>query len=210
MNPASVKHLLIDLGGVLYEINVARTLAAYNHLREPGTPIVDYGHSASQLELFSQLDAGKISIDDFAQGLKDAYRLDADLEQIKEIWKSLLIGVLPGRKKALKALTQQYDLVLLSNTSEYHYDHYKSECKDLFDQMDHLFLSFKMGVRKPNPEIYQQALDKMGWKAEETMFWDDSRENIEAAAALGIQTWWMKDHDEFHHAVAALLEQAPA
>jgi putative hydrolase of the HAD superfamily len=51
---------------------------------------------------------------------------------------------------------------------------------------DVLVWSFQLGIAKPDPAIYRHVLEKLGTKAEETMFIDDKRINIEAAQALGM------------------------
>ena len=195
-----VKNMLIDLGGVLYEIDIKSTLDKYQQMRPAGLPPVDFSKSG-QHELFTLLDEGKIEIDEFAQGLKDAYQLSGSIEEIKIIWRDLLVGLLPGRIEAAQQLSKAYNLALLSNTGRYHFDWYKDECKPVFDCLDHLFLSYEMGVRKPGVEIFHMALNQMGWKAEETLFLDDSKVNIDAAQALGIHTWWIETPDVFHEVV---------
>ncbi|MDP5170917.1 MAG: HAD family phosphatase [Bacteroidia bacterium] len=204
MNKASIRHLLLDLGGVLYEIDIAKTVQTYNGLRHPGAPEIDYS-KASQHAFFDQLDQGKIEIDDFAKGLRDAYQLDAELDLVKQIWMDLLIGVLPGRADDMEQLAQYYNIALLSNTSRFHHDFYREACDPMFRHMDHLFFSFDMGLRKPDAEIYLAALTQMGWKAEETLFVDDSWTNIEAAQQLGIQTYWMETHDHWQGLMTALV-----
>ena len=47
-------------------------------------------------------------------------------------------------------------------------------------------VSCDLGVRKPDPEASWRALDLYGAKAEDTLFVDDSRENVESAASLGM------------------------
>ena len=46
--------------------------------------------------------------------------------------------------------------------------------------------SFALGVFKPDPRMYLDALRKCGRDARETVFVDDSPENLEGAAKLGI------------------------
>ena len=48
-------------------------------------------------------------------------------------------------------------------------------------------------TRKPFPDIYQLALDRYGFKAEETLFIDDNQRNIDVAADMGIQTIHFKN-----------------
>ena len=42
-------------------------------------------------------------------------------------------------------------------------------------------------MRKPHPEIFEHALEKIGCKPKEVVFLDDIGSNLKAAAKLGIQ-----------------------
>lgn len=56
-----------------------------------------------------------------------------------------------------------------------------------FDALfDDIVDSSEVGLRKPNPAIYQLALDRLGAAAGSTAFLDDVASNVEAAARLGI------------------------
>jgi putative hydrolase of the HAD superfamily len=52
---------------------------------------------------------------------------------------------------------------------------------------DALVWSFQLGLAKPDPAIYEHALEKLGTRPEETLFLDDKQVNIDAARELGIQ-----------------------
>lgn len=51
---------------------------------------------------------------------------------------------------------------------------------------NHIIDSCEEGVRKPEPEIFQIALERAGVKPEEVLFLDDFEGNLEAAKVLGI------------------------
>lgn len=199
-----IHHLLIDLGGVLYQIDIPRTMARYDALRAPDAPPLRYS-STLQQAWFTRLDQGEIDIDAFAAGLRGEFGLQAELATIRAIWRDLLIGVFPGRVEQVQRLAERYQLALLSNTSRYHYDHYREACQPMFACMQHLFLSFEMGLSKPDTAIYQQALAQAGWSAETTLFLDDSRRNLDTAAALGLQTAWIETPAHFDRWVEQLL-----
>ncbi|MBQ1303981.1 MAG: HAD-IA family hydrolase, partial [Erysipelotrichaceae bacterium] len=51
------------------------------------------------------------------------------------------------------------------------------------------------GLLKPDPAIYQLLMDKYGLKPEETVFFDDSARNVEAARSLGIHAARVRAYD---------------
>ncbi|MHB8094616.1 MAG: HAD-IA family hydrolase, partial [Candidatus Aminicenantales bacterium] len=51
---------------------------------------------------------------------------------------------------------------------------------------DDYILSFELGIAKPEPGIYREALRRAGCRAGECVFIDDIPENVEAAVKLGI------------------------
>lgn len=53
--------------------------------------------------------------------------------------------------------------------------------------------SSAVGMRKPNPAIYQLALERAGVPPERTAFLDDAPGNVEAARALGIHAILVRD-----------------
>ncbi len=199
-----IKNLLIDLGGVLYEIDIDKTIKAYQARAKHPDEALSFSKN-TQGEWFSRLDRGEITIEAFADGLIQDFALTAEREEVISIWNELLMGLMPGRTEQIAQMAKHYNLALLSNTSRAHYNHYKDECAPMFAHFDHLFFSFDMGLRKPDPKIYQQALETMGWQAAETLFLDDSRTNIEAAHALGIQTAWIEEPETFDQLVPQLL-----
>lgn len=83
-----------------------------------------------------------------------------------------------------------YNLYLLSNTNDLHW----KECAGKFtykgmpmlDCFTQVFLSYRMHLAKPDVEIFQTVLKEAGLKTDEVLFIDDSEENCQAAAKLGI------------------------
>ncbi len=57
---------------------------------------------------------------------------------------------------------------------------------DWLVRFDVLVWSYQLRIAKPDPAIYQYALDKLGTRPDETLFIDDRQVNVEAAVALGI------------------------
>jgi putative hydrolase of the HAD superfamily len=58
--------------------------------------------------------------------------------------------------------------------------------KACFEQF---YLSHEIHMRKPNTEIFDFVLRQNRLAASDTYFIDDTQENTDAAASIGIKTW---------------------
>ena len=61
------------------------------------------------------------------------------------------------------------------------------EAYGLREFFDCVTYSYTLGVYKPHPKMYADALGKMGLPPEQTVFVDDFTGNLEGARAAGIQ-----------------------
>jgi putative hydrolase of the HAD superfamily len=94
----------------------------------------------------------------------------------------------------LEKLKSSYELFLLSNTDSIHIAHFqKTVGTEFYNRFytcfEKVYFSFEMGLRKPQPEIYQQVLNENKLFAAETLFVDDKKENTDGAEILGIDVW---------------------
>lgn len=48
--------------------------------------------------------------------------------------------------------------------------------------------SYREGMHKPDPRIYKLCLERLGVQPQESIFLDNSSQNLKAAAQLGIKT----------------------
>ncbi len=86
-----------------------------------------------------------------------------------------------------KKLKGKYRLVLLSNTDVVRFSFIKEKFPEILF-FDAYVLSFEVGVMKPRPGIYKEALKRAETEASACLFVDDMEENIQAASALGFKT----------------------
>jgi len=93
-----------------------------------------------------------------------------------------------GTVEIMKQLKQAgYKLYGLSNWSAETFP-YAREKYDFFNLLDDMVISGAVGYVKPEPEIYQLMLDKIGRPARDCLFIDDSLPNIQQANTMGFNT----------------------
>ncbi len=59
----------------------------------------------------------------------------------------------------------------------------------LVDAFDEVILSFEVGLRKPDPAIYREALRRVDVEPDRAVFVDDQQEYCDGAASIGIQAY---------------------
>ena len=133
-----------------------------------------------------------------------AYEISVYVDECRQedLFHELLTGIPLHKLKMLENLKQHYRLFLLSNTNVIHWERSVNEFfRDhewgINDFFERLFLSYEMGMVKPDTEIFSTMLDDAGLKAEETLFIDDSAANCAAAAALGINVLHDKEGEKW-------------
>lgn len=77
-------------------------------------------------------------------------------------------------------------MYILSNYGKWTYEH-TAEALSFLSDVDGQVFSLKF-IRSSRTEIYRTLLDKFNLVADECVFLDDRRENIEAAETQGIHT----------------------
>ena len=125
-----------------------------------------------------------------------------------------IIGDYPAHRiNLLKSLQKHYRLFVLSNTNEIHYKHYISKFREEFNSefeslFEKAYWSFQIGKRKPDKNIYEFVIEHSGLIPEETLFIDDSLQNIEPANEIGIVGLYLESEVDissfFHQGVLEL------
>jgi len=187
----NIRNVIFDLGGVLFNINFSLTEKAFTELG-----VKDFSSFFTQFhsnDLFVKLETG-VDDDLFYEDFRTATGLQLSNDQIRDAWNALLLDFRMESIAALPELKSRYNLYLLSNTNEIHMQEFHRIYRTLFaessfdDLFDAAYYSHRIGHRKPNAGAFEYVLEKHGLAAEETLFIDDSINNIEAAQKLGIQT----------------------
>lgn len=187
-----IEAVIFDLGGVLLNIDYNLTRKAFQQLG-----IADFENLYSQAnadELFSRLEKGLIKEEDFYYELRDGTGLPLTDIEIRHAWNAMLLDFRETSLDFLEKLKNNYSLFLLSNTNEIHlkkfYEiyHEGERAEPVESFFKKAFYSFEMGMRKPDPDIYEYVLEKHQLSRERTLFIDDSIQNIDTARQLGLQT----------------------
>jgi epoxide hydrolase-like predicted phosphatase len=197
-----IKAILFDIGGVLIRTTDRRPRAmladAFGYTYEQLDELVfngAEGHAAQRGEktmteqweyVRRQLNARPDEIETIRHTFFSGDTLDADLlTLIRQLQPRYTLGI----------ITNAFDDVRHALTHQFRIAH-------LFH---HIIVSAEEGIMKPDPRIYQTALDRCGVQPGETVFIDDFPHNVQAARGLGIHAIWHRSAPQTIAELTALL-----
>lgn len=192
MSDKIIKNIIFDFGGVIIDIDYWRSIKAFIDM---GYDNFDKIYSqASQAEIFDKIDKGIISADEFRSELMKFFPPDTTVKMIDDAWNAIMLGIPEHRVRMLEKIRKNYRIMLMSNTNIIHYEQYIKELKEKFGYSDlsglfeKVYLSFELGMRKPDKKFFNLILEENHLKPEETLFIDDSEQNLPPAQSLNLQT----------------------
>lgn len=190
-----IKNLLLDMGGVILDVSYQRVIETF---KSYGIENFDKVYTqAKQVEIIDLFEEGKCSTEEFRDGVRRLVGKELSDEQIDKAWFSMILEIPRDVIQLLGVLKLKYRLFLFSNTNVLHIEYLKKEFErqlgfDLFNCVfDKAFFSNEIHHRKPHPESFKYVLEQAGIEAEETLFIDDSKQHLEGASKVGLNTYWL-------------------
>lgn len=193
-----LKNIILDLGGVLYDLDYFKTQSA---LEELG--LKEKFSQLNQVELFDDLEEGKITASYFTkQIVLNSSKSEVTEQEVIDAWNAMLLGMPAHRFQLLERLQSKYNLFLYSNTNEIHikevWNHLKviHQLDDLSSYFKKVYLSNEMGIRKPKEEGFDLIVRENMLNKKETLFIDDSPQHVQGALRSGIHAEWLNLNEE--------------
>ncbi len=177
------EYILFDLVGVL--INPSVTFEN-TYLKDNNISLFEFFKDWSISNAVKEFESGKISEEEFGKSRVAELDIKISPEIFINILKSMRTPLYNGVKEFLDRLSKQgFKLACLSNTNSIHWN--RIENKDILDKYFlHKFLSYEIGFVKPQQEIYLHAINLLDVPADKIIYFDDLKENVDAAKNCGL------------------------
>jgi glucose-1-phosphatase len=189
--PSSVKLIVFDMGHVFIDFKFDEVCRGFcnragigmEHFRPVVNRLSKLGYEIGQISTEGFLEHLNVELRaiSVAEGIKFD---DITVEEFHALWNHNF-SENEEMAELLQHLKGRRALALLSNTNESHFESLESKYK-VTRHFVLVFLSYLLGMQKPDLKIYEHVIEIAGLRPEEIVFIDDRTENIDAARSLGI------------------------
>jgi putative hydrolase of the HAD superfamily len=192
VEPGKIRALIFDAGDVLY-FRPQRGVGFANFLKELGLEISP-NHAQQKKAIEYQAYRGQISHDEYREAVVAMYAIEHP-EQIARGKQALIdddgnVAFFEGVPETLRALKKQgFLLAIVTDTANSISAKLSWFARGGFGEVwDAIISSIDIGTRKPDPRIYQAALEQLGLTADQAIFVGHRAAELSGARAVGMKT----------------------
>jgi putative hydrolase of the HAD superfamily len=190
------KTIIFDLGGVILDVDPQLTINEFKKLGVKNTDI--FSNPEFINNVIRKFEKGILTPEVFRNKIRQYTQQNLSDQQIDDAWNALLFDIPVERIRVIEEVKKHYKILLLSNSNEIHYDLYVRDLQLRFGYMefdklfDKSYFSFDLHLSKPDKDIYEYVMYQNKLVPEETLFIDDSIDNIKTASLLGWKTYHLQ------------------
>ncbi len=190
-----IKGVLLDLGKVLIALDGARALATLLNVTATREEILERWGACSAVRLF---ETGRLSESEFATRTVAELGLPLSPEDFLVECRSWLGGPIKEACDLVQRIPRHIQVGVLSNMGPLHWADAEGH---LPTRIERLFVSWQIGIMKPEPEAFRIALRWFTCPPSEVLFLDDAAINVEAALAQGMNARVVLDATDINAAL---------
>ena len=192
-SPSTIRLVVFDLGRVLVRIcDDWKQACSCAGLALPEVPL-DPGGLNRLRDIVHRAEVGDLGATGFSQAAAPVLGLSHT--QVRAMSEAFIFGAYDGAADLLTELSDAgVPTACLSNTNEHHWGLLSERGHRAYfplDRLNHRFASHLIRARKPDAKIYEHVERETGISGSSILFFDDVRENIQAAGARGWNAKWI-------------------
>lgn len=194
----AISILLLDLGNVVIQVDFKKTFmhwarSAGMNSHEP------IAQRFAWDDAYKAHERGEIDAAEYFAHLRQTLRLDINDDALASGWNALFGDYMPGMVPLLQQTSRlKLPVYIFSNTNALHHECWSKRYSEALSQVQRVFCSHEMRMRKPAPEAFAHVAKEIGVTPGRIAFFDDLQDNADAACAAGMQGRLFKSIDDIY------------
>jgi glucose-1-phosphatase len=180
-----LRAILFDLGGVVIDIDFKRAFQIW--AARASCDAAELEQRFTFDEAYEQHETGDLHSSGYFNALRETLNVSLSEDDLVVGWNDIYLGIIPGMVKLLAGASQRFPLYAFTNSNPTHQSVWSVRFAAELSIFKTIYVSSELGVRKPDPRSFSLVADRMGVRASEVLFFDDSLENVDGAVSAGMR-----------------------
>lgn len=176
-----IRAVLFDMGGVIVQLDTLENVLGPSAL----TPD-EIWNAWILSDAVQQFERGHCDVEHFAATIIGEFQLQGTVPEFIDRFVAFPQGLYPGAVEMVDSVPADLTTAVLSNTSALHWEN-QQDSDIIRGLCDRSYLSYEVGLAKPEREIFDYAVADLDVGAESVLFIDDNQINVGGAVAAGLQ-----------------------
>ena len=200
INFVNIRNVIFDLGGVLVEISHQRCVDEFQKIINSSSN--KKIETILKLDIFNKIETSSISETKFRDVLRENIKSEVSNDVLNNVWNKMLVAFNKEAIEVVEEVAKQKRVFLLSNTNIIHWRKFNKMFeadtggRNFGSLFEKTYYSYELKMRKPNSNIFKYVLKDADLKPQETLFIDDTLENIKTAEQLGMITLHYNENEK--------------
>jgi putative hydrolase of the HAD superfamily len=196
----TVAAVVFDLGGVLAEVSGVAKMRELSGIESDDELWRRWLHC----EWVRRFELGQCTPEAFGEGVVSDWQLPLSGAEFIELFGDWVAQPSPGADELVAETAEHVTVAMLSNMNAVHWDRSVSTWP-LVKRFDHVFMSFQLGLIKPDAEVFAHVAAELSLEPQQIFFVDDNVINVDGALEAGFQAQRVRGVAEARAAVERVL-----
>lgn len=195
--------VLLDLGNVVLGVDFRLVFTRWAELAG-----VDEQRFYDRWEIcpaYRAHETGHMMFDEYCGVLSNRFGIEMPVEHWREGWNAIWTHPFEEVIKLLPKVAEHYHLCCFTNTNDTHAESWRGRFADRLQSFATIYVSSEIGHRKPDVPAFEYVCGDMGISPQQTLFLDDTLENVAGARSAGLKAKQVRSEQEVVQALSTLL-----
>ena len=150
---------------------------------------------------YERHERGQIGAAEYFASLRSSLGIDLSDAEFSDGWTAIYLSEVPGVRAVLRSLESRLPLYAFTNSNPTHQAVWEARYAATLRSFRKVFVSSDLGRRKPEPEAFAAIAAEIGVPLGRILFFDDTKENVEGALAVGMPAVHVRSLDDVANAL---------
>lgn len=190
--------VVFDVGGVLVQLTGLPQLIEWTGLNPD-----ELRERWLGMEAVRAFESGLQTWEQFAPRVLGELKIPLSVEEFRREMQGWMNDLFPEVGPIVRAVKRRHLVACLCNMNPVQWPAVRDQL-GIGALFEHQFVSYELGLVKPDLPIYQYVAEKMGVPSERVVYFDDSRPNVEGAQRAGWSAYLVKGTQELKQRLVLL------